>query len=147
MRKNMNTAKFLGKKFLESRTIKKGDSVMFDIDNTLIERDTDRPIRQMIELLNIARNLGYKIIIITARPDDDFNQRFTAQQLLENNIKYNTLGFCPHSDKQKTKRYLKTTGHNFVLSVGDYWTDLSESDHWIKLPDENNSNFYSSIKL
>ena len=44
-----------------------GRTDQFDIDDTLIYTD-GTPITRMIELLHIARHLGYKIVIITARP-------------------------------------------------------------------------------
>ena len=63
----MDTLKERGIQYISGRVIGQNDAVMFDIDDTLIYTD-GTPIKPMIELLYIARHLGYKIIIITARP-------------------------------------------------------------------------------
>ena len=52
---------------LENREVSDRDAVMFDIDNTLIFTD-GRPNGPVIDLLYRALDLGYKVVIITARP-------------------------------------------------------------------------------
>ena len=140
----MNIAKILGLHHLSKRpSVNQDDAVMFDIDNTLIDRNTHKSIKPMVELLNSSKQLGYKIVILTARPDYYENQVLTTSELKQHGIFYNTLGFCPAEKKSDTKKYLQL---NFVLSVGDYWTDLTDSDEWIKLPDEQNHQFLTSIR-
>jgi hydroxymethylpyrimidine pyrophosphatase-like HAD family hydrolase len=142
----MNTAKFIGLKYLRNRPIKRGDTVMFDIDNTLLDRETGKPFQPMIDLLHSARRLGYKIAIITARPDYYENQVYTSNELKNLGISYNTLGYSPAEKKTDSKKYLKRNNeYNFVLSVGDYWTDLTDSEEWIKLPDDKDTKFHTSI--
>lgn len=141
----MESVKWMGINYLRTFRYRHfNDAVMFDIDNTLLDRETGEPIQPMIDLLNEAKNIGYKIVILTARPDDYENQVYTSNQLKNLGITYNTLGYCPAEKKSQTKQYLR---NRFVLSVGDYWTDLTDSMAWIKLPDEHNPNIYSSIKL
>jgi len=101
------------------------DAVMFDIDDTLIFKNGD-PNTPMIELLHIARNLGYKIVIITARPGVGVVIEWTQKQLREYKITYDYLGFTSARTKTLMKKQLPYT---FVLSVGDLKTDLTDSKH------------------
>lgn len=105
------------------------DAVMFDIDNTLIIANTQRIITSVVNLLLYAKQQGYRIVIITARPGFTENYYYTVAQLKLAEIPYDELYFA--RDKDKIKR---ETGHRYVLSVGDSWCDLGESIHWIKLP-------------
>ena len=144
----MNTAKFIGLQYLRKRIYKPGDAVMFDIDNTLLDRETGRPIKPIIELLYGAQSLGYRIAILTARPDHYENQVYTSTQLRLNGIPYNTLGYSPAHKKTNAKKFLnQNSRYNFVLSVGDYWTDLTDSEEWIKLPNHQDTNFHTSINI
>lgn len=141
----MEKVKEIGYKFLKKRNVQQGDSVMFDIDNTLLDRETLEPYQPIIDLSQMAIALGYKVVIITARPDNDEVQSYTANQLREIGVEYTTLGFIGHQMKGDMKKYLKSRGHNFILSVGDMWTDLTETTHWIKLPDTPGGEFKTSI--
>ncbi|MDA9846619.1 HAD family acid phosphatase [Flavobacteriaceae bacterium] len=120
---------------LKNRKIKKGDSVMFDIDDTLIDASTDNIIPWSLQLLNYAKKLGYKIILITARPYSIVNHKATLQQLKRHKIKFDILLYASHDKKTNVKKKLIKDGFHFVLSVGDLWTDLTDSDHWVKLPE------------
>ena len=60
----MDTLKERGVQYISGRIMAQNDAVMFDIDDTLIFVD-GTPNNPMIELLHIARHLGYKIVIIT----------------------------------------------------------------------------------
>ncbi len=74
----MDNLKDWGVHYISNRDIKHMDAVMFDIDDTLIftNGQSNDPI---IELLNIAVYMGYKIIIITARPGLEHVIGFTTQ--------------------------------------------------------------------
>jgi hypothetical protein len=122
---------------LGPRHVNEGDAVMFDIDDTLIHSGTGTPIQVMIDLLNMLKILGYRIVIITARPHFEHNITWTKSQLDQNGIFMNELIFCPAHEKTKMKKWL---GFNFILSVGDMPTDLGGSKYWIRLPDYK-SNF------
>ena len=144
----MNTAKYIGLKYLVNRQINHGDAVMFDIDDTLLDKETGKPFQPIIDLLHGARRIGYKIAILTARPDYYENQVYTSTELRNLGILYNTLGYSPAHKKTDAKKFLnQNSRYNFVLSVGDYWTDLTDSEEWIKLPDHQDTNFHTSINI
>ena len=131
----METLKAWGMYYLTNRKLKKNDAVMFDIDDTLIFTNRN-PNTSMIELLHEASLMGYQIVIITARPGVERVMRWTIQQLSEYNIEYHYLGFTSAETKHLMKRRLP---YNFILSVGDMPTDLTESEHAL-----NTSNFSHS---
>ena len=131
----MDTLKEIGIQYISGRVININDAVMFDIDDTLIYTD-GTPIKPMIELLYIARHLGYKIIIITARPGIKTVIDWTINQLGKYNIPSDYLGFTSASTKTLMKNQLP---YNFILSVGDLETDLTDSIHRL-----NTSNFFHS---
>jgi len=122
----------VGLYYINRSRVEPNDAVMFDIDDTLLYV-TGRPIASMIKLLWDAQAMGYKIVIITARPRFEPIIQWTMQQLEENGITYDKLGFTSADTKILMKQKL---GYNFVLSVGDQETDLTGSEHWI-----NTSNF------
>jgi len=123
----MEMLKDMGVTFLVSRRVQPGDAVMFDIDDTLI-RTTGAPIKPMINLLHIAKFLGYKIVVITAREPSSY----TDEQLESLGIFPDSINFCRAEDKGVIKNYLKSVrGWSFILSVGDMPTDLTESEHWL----------------
>lgn len=99
-------------------------AVMFDIDDTLIDVDTGLGIQYAIDLLNRCAESGLRIIIITARPYYEQNYVWTEKQLMDLDIYYDELWFCPAPHKNKLKLKL---GYDFLISVGDQLTDLGES--------------------
>ena len=131
----MDTLKERGVQYISGRIIAQNDAVMFDIDDTLIFVD-GTPNNPMIELLHIARHLGYKIVIITSRPGIRSVINWTINQLGKYNIPSDYLGFTSSSTKTTMKKQLP---YNFVLSVGDLETDLTDSEHKL-----NTSNFSHS---
>jgi ribonucleotide monophosphatase NagD (HAD superfamily) len=136
-------AKTLGLKHVSQRTVKPKDAVMFDIDDTLIHVD-GTPIKEMISLIKTCMKLGYRIIIITARPDYVVNHTFTQIQLAKFNIPYNEVYFAPAEKKTEVKKH---SGLNYVLSVGDMDTDIGHSEKFLKLPNYADPNLYSNIRL
>ena len=110
------------------------DCVMFDIDDTLINQKTGKVIPHIKKLLDSCRQLGYKIIIITARPDTYEVRQMTYFELRELGIFYSALYFRTPSQKSYLKRELKRKrGWNFVLSVGDQPTDLTDSEVYLQV--------------
>ena len=103
------------------------DAVMFDIDDTLIWIN-GQPNKPIIELLHKMKRLGYKIVIITARPGIQMAINFTQKQLANHGIVYDYLGFTSAQTKTFMKKRL---GYNFVLSVGDMPTDWTDSKYYI----------------
>lgn len=106
------------------------DAVMFDIDDTLIEAMTGRRIEKVYKFYQQVKAQGYKIIIVTARPAFTANVRWTKYQLWKNGITYDELVFASAEDKGYYKR---TSGYNFIISVGDQDTDLTDSKYAIKV--------------
>ncbi|MFZ4599756.1 MAG: HAD hydrolase family protein [Terrimicrobiaceae bacterium] len=136
-------AKELGVKCVSQRIVQDDDAVMFDIDETLIHVDGS-PIEEMISLFKLCKVLGYKTIIITARPDFAVIQCQTVLQL-------SSLGIFPthtyHVPPQFKTQVKEQSGYNYVLSVGDLYTDLYGSEYFIKLPDTSDPRVYSNIRL
>ena len=125
----MNNLKAVGVHYISNRMINQNDAVMFDIDDTLIFTNGRLNI-PMVELLYVANDMGYKIVIITARVGTDPVIKFTINQLKEYNIMYDYLGFT----SAETKIYMKEQlPFNFILSVGDMPTDLTGSTHWLNI--------------
>lgn len=114
---------------LKDRTIRENDAVMFDIDDTLIFTNGRRN-EPIIRLLQYAKTLGYKIVIITARPHLQPVVQYTMNQMKKHDIYYDVLGFSPAQKKGEMKRQM---GYNFILSVGDMPTDLTETMYGIKV--------------
>tara|TARA_R110000823_G_scaffold168725_2_gene301087 strand:+ start:3968 stop:4324 length:357 start_codon:yes stop_codon:yes gene_type:complete len=103
------------------------DAAMFDIDDTLIFVNGRANI-PIINLLYKMKSLGYKIVIITARPRESISINYTIKQLQDYGIYYDYLGFTPANNKTHMKRRLP---YNFVLSVGDMPTDWTDSEYYI----------------
>ena len=137
----MEVAKDRAIRMLSSRRVRPNDAVMFDIDDTLITT-TDVQIKPMISLLNIASMIGYKIVIITARPYSMGNHSLTITQLHNMSVWPTEIHYAPPMEKGRVKLQ---TGYNYVLSVGDMWTDLTETTWWIKLPDGRDQRVVSNI--
>ena len=131
----MESAYLFGVDVLQNRIMNDRDAVMFDIDDTLISSD-GTPIQLMIDLAREAKELGYQVILMTARPAYENNIVWTLEQLKILEIPYSVLYFCNPLAKGHLKMKL---GLNFILSVGDLETDLTNTDHWI-----NTSNGYYS---
>ena len=117
------------KNILKNRVVEKKDAVMFDIDDTLIFTNGQAN-REMIDLLNYSKRLGYKIIIITARPFSIVTRQFTIMQLKKYGIIYDELYLTPALNKGNVK---KQSGYNYILSVGDQETDLTHTKYGIKI--------------
>ena len=114
---------------LKDRIINEKDAVMFDIDDTLIFTNGKENV-YTINLLKHAMSLGYKIVIITARPNTIFTMMFTRWQLKRYGIPYHILIITPAVNKGKAKI---NTGLNYTLSVGDQPTDLTHTKYALKI--------------
>lgn len=133
----MDTAKQYGINILQHNTPTSDNAVMFDIDDTLIFYNR-KPNKPIIELARVAKIIGYKIIIITARPNYKENRQTTVHELKQFNIPYDLVIYASHKNKTQIKQKMN---NDFILSVGDMWTDLTDSKHWIKLPSAYNNEF------
>ena len=115
-------------------TINPEDAVMFDIDDTLINTRTGKIIDDMYELYKNIQKRGYRMVIITARPGFYKNVLWTQDQLKGIGITYDELVFTPPQYKADYKR---KSNYNYILSVGDMDTDLTDSEYSIKVSNEN----------
>ena len=114
---------------LKNRVVGEKDAVMFDIDDTLIFTNGNANV-PIIKLLHYAKHLGYKIIIITARPLIPATVEFTKFQLNQYGIPYDVLVITPAQNKGNVKR---KSGLNYILSVGDMDTDLTDTQYAMKI--------------
>ena len=114
---------------LKNRVVGEKDAVMFDIDDTLIFTNGNANV-PIIKLLHYAKSLGYKIIIITARTAVRGTVEITQYQLKQYGIPYDALVITPAYNKGNIKR---ESGLNYVLSVGDQDTDLTYTQHALKI--------------
>jgi hypothetical protein len=123
----MDALKSWGMYYLDLyRPVAKNHAVMFDIDDTLIRASDGMVMFPMVDVLLHAKSIGYKVILITARPRLQDVIEYTKDQMRDLGIPYDELGFCNAEDKGKLKLHL---GYHFVLSVGDMWTDLTHTRH------------------
>ena len=135
----MEKALEFGKRCINSRQVPDDMAVMFDIDDTLTRTD-GTPISEMIQLFNLCRAKGYVMVVITARPAYNENIEHTKRELRALGVHAHKLVFASPQHKSMAKQLLKL---HFFLSVGDMYTDLGESDHYIKLPDHHDKNVYT----
>jgi hypothetical protein len=135
----MEEALTFGLNCVADRMVNENDAVMFDIDDTLLRTDGSI-IKEMVYLFQTCKTLGYKMIVITARPPVGDNIEYTQNQLRLNGIRPDVLFFADPDRKTTAKEQLKL---HFVLSVGDMYTDLGGSDHSIKLPNRHDNNVYT----
>jgi hypothetical protein len=112
-----------------TRRVLRNDAVMFDIDNTLIFTN-GRANMPIIKLLKDCKRRGYKVVIITARPQIPGVLQMTKLQLYAYNIPYDELYMTPAHNKGNLK---VQTGYNYILSVGDMDTDLTHTKYAIKI--------------
>ena len=131
-------------------------TVIFDIDDTLVYTDHHNlfpnkkfpnsvipgymifpAIQQIVAIIHLCKKLGFKVIIITARPYDSEKSSKKNLELLGikyhemyHNRKYPDIKF-----KIELKKKLALT-NNIALSVGDQWPDIQgiEGCLCIKLP-------------
>ena len=101
---------------------------MFDTDDTLVRASDGRLMMPIIRLARWAKRLGYVVVIMTARRATRETIRYTEEQLDEIDVPYDRLLFVPAAEKSIAKQRL---GYTFVLSVGDQWTDLGSSRHFL----------------
>jgi len=131
-------------------------TVIFDIDDTLLYTDPadilylkDRTILQEIKqignILRLCRNLGFKIIILTARPTRSYS--WSVNNLNYHNLPfdeiYHNLNYPDINFKVSFKQELSLK-ENIILSVGDQWPDLQglKDCLCIKLPSIQDINAY-----
>jgi hypothetical protein len=108
--------------------------VVFDIDDTIIFDDYRGSMNhQIVSLLKILQDHGYKIHLVTARHADMRSE--TERELRSKGIKYDTLALCPGATRMAAEapngmaiiaqwKYSEREKHKPVLSIGDQWGDM-----------------------
>lgn len=139
-------------------------TVIFDIDDTLVYTDHANlfptkkfpyniikdymifpEIPQISNIAKLCNKLGFKVIIITARPYQSESSSKKNLELL--GIKYDEMyhnkNYPDLNFKINLKRKLSKT-NNIILSVGDQWPDLQGLYNClcIKLPSYQDNNAY-----
>jgi hydroxymethylpyrimidine pyrophosphatase-like HAD family hydrolase len=139
-------------------------TVIFDIDDTLVFTDNQNlftnkkfpnnwipgymlfpAIPQMVKIVQLCKKLGFKVIILTARPYESEKSSIKNMEIL--NVKYDEMyhnkKYPDISFKVQFKKNL-SKNNNIILSVGDQWPDIQGLNGClcIKLPSYNDENAY-----
>lgn len=139
-------------------------TVIFDIDDTLVYTDHANlfpnkkfpnhwipgymvfpAIPQMVRIIQLCKKLGFKVIIITARPYESESSSKKNLEILD--VKYDEMYHNKNYPDINFKIALKkklSTKNNIILSVGDQWPDLQGLSGClcIKLPSYQDQNAY-----
>jgi hypothetical protein len=152
------------------RNFGKTGIVVLDIDDTLVFGDPAgvigvkemelgthngqdvfilQPNNQIVQLANVSRQLGFKIIALTARPMESKMASITNLKLFKiphDMLVMNDKDDDPHF-KIKIRRSLEKPNQTVVLTVGDQITDclLCGTSAAIKLPDPERKCCYAYI--
>ena len=141
--------------YLENLPKMVNQTVIFDIDDTLV--DTSRIIFQsdnivlfdqiepIVQLCKRCKQLGYKIIILTARYKEAIMS--SIQNLNLFHIQYDEIYHNDNKEEPSFKIQFKKElmrENNIVLCIGDQLTDIKGVDNslGIKLPCKKNINAY-----
>jgi hydroxymethylpyrimidine pyrophosphatase-like HAD family hydrolase len=112
------------------RATNPNQAAMFDIDDTLIDSSDHTRMENVYALYKSLQTKGYKMVIITARPGYYENVVYTQEQLKSHNIYYDELVFTPPLGKSI---YKKNSKYDYIVSVGDMDTDLTDSTYAVKI--------------
>jgi len=120
-------------------------AVVLDIDGTILVNYRSGVTRRACGLSKLAKTCakhGIEIFIITGRPDEPKNRRWTKRQLAKCQIAPIAklymrppgadYGACKFNQRQEIKK----NGHAILLSVGDQWRDLRNDDAFDELGDD-----------
>ena len=108
-----------GRKMLNDTRILRNYAVMFDIDLTF--QIGDYYVAPIVTLMHLCREAGVKIIIITARKEQDGRHKSDELYLTFDGIPFDELHYRRYSPKDDCK---KETGYKYLFSVGDVWGDV-----------------------
>ena len=107
-------------------------AIVFDIDDTLISVK-DFSITPIINLYKYAKELGYFVVIITARADGPGSRDYTLLQLTQYTIPHPHLLYLrpPHDDPEYFKTGARSHVQNYhrkqvMLSIGDSKCDVGD---------------------
>ena len=157
-------------------------TIVFDIDDTLLytrpfltKKSTKvllQPLKPVVDLLKFCKKVGYKVIVITARPPESIdlikrnlkkinvkydalftslylNQHYSFKAVMRKNLEYITPDDLKTLSSKELFNLKKPIIHKcfnlkLVLSVGDKWPDVDNSKNILgfKLPEETDMNSY-----
>lgn len=147
-----------------SKIKNKKNTVIFDIDDTLVFTDRANlfpnkkfpnnlihgymlfpEIPQIVQIIKLCKQLGFKIIIITARPyESEISSKKNLELLgIQYDEIYHNKNYPDLNFKIQLKQKLSKT-NNIILSVGDQWPDIQGLKNClgIKLPSLEDHNAY-----
>jgi predicted secreted acid phosphatase len=119
------------KKLLSKINITSNTSIVFDIDDTLLNPRTGQLIVPVYNLYLYATRLGITPFIITARIATASNIDYTTNELARLDIKYKLLFLRAYSNldvtkfKYKARERITQDGYNIAMTVGDMKWDIS----------------------
>ena len=115
---------------LQNISYNTNQSIVFDIDDTLISSKTNQLIPDIFAFYQYCINNGYNVYIITARSGTINNMNATIKQLRNLGINnYKRLYFRKPDDQRiaySKKMARKHIPHNIILSIGDQPGDIGE---------------------
>lgn len=106
-------------------------AVVFDIDDTLIDGITARPIKPVISLYNLVKRLGFATFIVTNRVAG--HESYTDNQLESVGVSGYVSIYFRHPDvydfwgaKLSARKHIAKRGYVTVMSIGDQLWDVGE---------------------
>lgn len=104
-------------------------AVVFDIDDTLVDSFTGKPIQIILDIYFYCQVRGYKLYIITARPYFKQNVLRTLEELKRMGLTGFKLKLRPSYVKDIARWKMearKTIPENVVMSLGDQPGDMGK---------------------
>jgi hypothetical protein len=113
--------------------------VIYDIDDTLIDSNTEEPIQDVLNTYNSALSKGFTLVLITARPKtvSSINQtildlqkcqikNFKAIYFFERNNCNSDIYKCVEKYKENARLDVNTRGYKVLMSIGDMYWDIGK---------------------
>lgn len=108
-------------------------TIIADIDGTVMDNDMKK-FKDMHTFMNTAKKLGYYIVYVTARVDEDDNEDYTKKQLKRQGFPFDELYLMPPKHikdanfsrfKHQARQNVRNSGKVVIMHLGDNWHDLS----------------------
>jgi predicted secreted acid phosphatase len=119
-------------KILNSLKIPDKAAVIFDIDDTLLDKNGN-PIYHTVNIFNYVKMMGIKPIIVTNREYSFESLKYTTEQLLKAGITGVDLLYFrdpsetnPWTAKLSMRKCIYNNGYNVILSIGDMPWDIGK---------------------
>ena len=107
--------------------------IVFDIDDTLIDSETHKPIEPTVDFYHMVKKLGFKTVIVTAREGTEDNIQKTIDELGNIGIKDYTHIFFRLPNvmnlylfKKNCRKHIHEKLCPIVMSIGDKNWDFGE---------------------